>query len=455
MTNDENADDASLLSHALTSEATAVLGPAAVDVLAALRADSSRSALATLAFRFTPSSSSSDARSADDATRRYRNCVWALRVLLERVLSPTASATGPVGLASRACCVARLVEAQLLAQQFTVWCRQSRVRAPRGAVTRWLLTTRLLEPAHAGDWLLPSSAARDGGLEHELLRAGASPDAVLRLGASLAQASRRAAERVLRLAAADGAAPNAPSSLGASARDFVAYAEQVSVERRADLQRRFVGAEPFERMLFCVLSTYAALGCEPRGGEGYHAAVTAPTFAALRAELGVTAECFASPLNCTLPQYSSAFGDTFERSFGSSGSFFAAASVARLIADGGAFEANPPFLEEHMLAMALTMELCLQRCRAPLTFAVFVPQWRDSPYFELLHRSRFTRFERDAVKGEHEYTRGLGHLPQSGAPKLVAYADTTVFFVQNDAAWTERPITDAQVEAVMNSMKKR
>jgi hypothetical protein len=313
------------------------------------------------------------------------------------------------------------------------------------------LTSRLLEPSHSGDWLLPSNAGRDGGLEHELLRAGATPQAARQTGERLAQASRRAVERLTSVAT--GATGDGARVLDASAREFVAYAELVSQERRADLQRRFVG-EQFESKLFCVLSTYAALGCEPRGGEGYHAAVTEQTFAALRAELGVTGECFASPLNCTLPQYASAFGDSFERCFGSSGSFFDATFCQRLIAEGGAFEANPPFLEEHMLAMALVLELCLQRCAVPLTFVVFVPQWRDSPYFELLHRSRFTRFECDARKGEHEYSRGLNHMPQKrGVPQLVAYADTTVFFLQNDAAWTTRPVTDIQTQSIMSSMR--
>lgn len=437
--------DLKLLS-SLSPEAVAVLGAAVSDVSAALRSDDVDAALAGVA-----SGDRLAANTANDAVRRYRNCVWALRVLLHRVLDASETETFAPSLSSRACCVARMLEARQLLQSLSTWCRDARLRMPRGAVTRWLLTSRLLEPSGSGDWLLPSSGGRDGGLEHELIRAGATPAVAQRIAVQLGAASRAAVARLRRV--------ERVPSLDAGAREFVRCAEQLSDERRAELRRRFVGGEggeaEFEAQLFCLLSTYAALGCEPKGGEGYHAAVTERTFGVLRDELGATGECFASPLNCTLARFSSAFGGAFERCFGSGGSFFDAAHCGELVARGGVYEANPPFLEEHMLAMALVLEHCLRRCAAPLTFVVFVPQWRDSPYFELLQRSRFTRFARDALKGEHEYVRGFGHLPPSHEkPVLVSYADTTVFVLENDAALAERPVSEAQVDAIMRSMKK-
>ena len=50
-------------------------------------------------------------------------------------------------------------------------------------------------------------------------------------------------------------------------------------------------------------------------------AVPGACFESLRAVLGNTVECFASPLNCRYERYFSAFPG-LERSFGSLGSFF-------------------------------------------------------------------------------------------------------------------------------------
>ena len=100
------------------------------------------------------------------------------------------------------------------------------------------------------------------------------------------------------------------------------------------------------------------------------------TFNVLEKTLGVVGEGFASPLNCTLSRFWSAF-PSIDRKFGSSGSFFDAGEAflekgehrlqfvlqtfcsAKWFKIGGAFELNPPFLEEHMLAMALALEVWL------------------------------------------------------------------------------------------------
>lgn len=104
----------------------------------------------------------------------------------------------------------------------------------------------------------------------------------------------------------------------------------------------------FHEALLCLLVRYEALG-----GHGYQCALTETAFDELHNALGVIGECFASPLNCRLPSYCSAFDDldgycTSDsvvgtdciRWFGSAGSFFNAFPTE------GSFEANPPFIPQ-------------------------------------------------------------------------------------------------------------
>ena len=69
--------------------------------------------------------------------------------------------------------------------------------------------------------------------------------------------------------------------------------------------------------------------------------------------LGVNHECFASPLNCHFPAYCSAFLDT-DTPFGSRGSFFDWRPTS------GYYEANPPFVNGIMLAMAQRLDELLE-----------------------------------------------------------------------------------------------
>ena len=78
---------------------------------------------------------------------------------------------------------------------------------------------------------------------------------------------------------------------------------------------------------------------------GLHAALPHKAFDLLERRFHVTFECFASPFNCYFSQYCSAFPD-IDCYFGSRGSFF------DFKPKSGSFQANPPFSEEVMLAMA-------------------------------------------------------------------------------------------------------
>jgi hypothetical protein len=60
--------------------------------------------------------------------------------------------------------------------------------------------------------------------------------------------------------------------------------------------------EAFHASLFCVLSRYNAVQ-----GHGFQAACSEHVMEVLARRLGVTHECFASPLNCYFPSFCSAF----------------------------------------------------------------------------------------------------------------------------------------------------
>ena len=62
----------------------------------------------------------------------------------------------------------------------------------------------------------------------------------------------------------------------------------------------------------------------------------------------------------------------------------------------GSFEANPPFSDELMEAMVDHMESLLSETNEPLSFIVFIPDWRDPPT-EALIRLESSKWEPLAV----------------------------------------------------------
>jgi hypothetical protein len=134
----------------------------------------------------------------------------------------------------------------------------------------------------------------------------------------------------------------------------------------------------FLQRLYCVVARYETFAGNTSGLQG---ALPHHVFDALERLCGVSQECFASPLNSHFPVYCSAFPDT-DSYFGSQGSFFADFAPA-----SGCFEANPPFVNDTMLAMAEQLDkllLVAAAAHTPLLFFVIVPSWTDAKYFSLL-----------------------------------------------------------------------
>jgi len=171
------------------------------------------------------------------------------------------------------------------------------------------------------------------------------------------------------------------------------------------------------------------------GDAGCQAALPERCFEMLRASLGVTHECYASPLNCYMPTYCSAYADT-DKFFGSLGSFLDFAPLE------GSFQCNPPFVEPVVAAMVdHIVELCAQADEAnkALSFVVVLPRWYKSPAHCSISSSKFTRAQLTLPPGTHVYKHGYQHQVPHGYRTFGKH--TTVFFVQTQAASLRWPVS--------------
>uniref|UniRef100_A0A674PN28 mRNA (2'-O-methyladenosine-N(6)-)-methyltransferase n=1 Tax=Takifugu rubripes TaxID=31033 RepID=A0A674PN28_TAKRU len=204
--------------------------------------------------------------------------------------------------------------------------------------------------------------------------------------------------------------------------------------------------EKFLSRVWCLLKRYQVMfGSGANEGTGLQGALPVPVFEALNRQFGVTSECFASPLNCYFKQYASAFPDT-DSYFGSRGPFLSFCPVS------GSFEANPPFCEELMDAMVTHFEELLDRSSEPLSFIVFVPEWRDpvTPALSRMEGSRFLRHQLSVPAYEHEYRSGSQHICKRDEMYYRAVHGTAVLFLQNEAGfskWTPTPERVAELSA--------
>lgn len=172
-------------------------------------------------------------------------------------------------------------------------------------------------------------------------------------------------------------------------------------------------------------------------GHGLQAALPPARFRLLsHSALRVSFESFASPLNCFFPQYCSAFLDT-DWCFGSCGSFFS------IDFKEGSFEANPPFTEEAMEALAMRLEHLLAASQSPLSFVVIFPYWTKplASSIALLQKSKFRRQEQVLVARQHRYVSGGQHLAATTSRFMSfdAAHDTIVFLLQNEAGTQRWP----------------
>ena len=202
---------------------------------------------------------------------------------------------------------------------------------------------------------------------------------------------------------------------------------------------------------------------------GLQSAIPPTVFDFLHERFGCEWECFASPFNFWLEeksdnllggggQYGSAFGDT-DAVFGSSGSFFDL-DFLRLARESGSgcFQANPPFASVFIERMCHRMHHFLMMSNneddgadedgsIALMFVIFVPAWSESSGWKTISSSSYlTRHVLLSQKDDvHYYAEGTQHrraLGDKGTHRIASF-DTSVFFLQNDAAKDKWPIGDA------------
>lgn len=171
--------------------------------------------------------------------------------------------------------------------------------------------------------------------------------------------------------------------------------------------------------------------------SGLQAACPKQVFTVLEERLGVNTEAFASPLNCRLDNFHSAFPE--DEAFGSLGSFFEASPTQ------GSFEVNPPFTEAtiarayHHIAALLTAST-----EAPLQFVVVIPRWASKACWQLFEGSSWTRRSHRLKCGYHRFA--VGALSAENGKFIMATNDTSLFFMQNEAAAEKWPVEDETID---------
>ncbi|KAL8613842.1 hypothetical protein ACOMHN_032832 [Nucella lapillus] len=201
---------------------------------------------------------------------------------------------------------------------------------------------------------------------------------------------------------------------------------------------------------WCLLKRYQTSFGTSSEGYGMQAALSTSVFECLHRLFGVTFECFASPLNCYFKQFCSAFADT-DCFYGSRG------PILNFYPVSGSLEANPPFCEELMEAMVDHFENLLSETREPLSFIVFMPEWRDPPT-EALIRLETSRFNKKQVllpSYDHEYRHGMQHNCEQSEVNVKSMHGTMVVFLQNDSGFQKWGPTPDKIKELILAAKPK
>merc|ERR1719411_1791949 len=207
--------------------------------------------------------------------------------------------------------------------------------------------------------------------------------------------------------------------------------------------------EHFLTRVWMLLKRYHGYyGSAPGEGAQNQGAVPVTVLECIHKNFGVTFECFASPLNCYFRQYCSAFSD-IDSYFGSRG------PVLEFKPHCGSFEANPPFCEELMDAVVTHFERLLDESLEPLSFVVFLPEWRDPapPALLKLEASRWKRKQLVVAALEHDYRHGFQHVMPKTDVNVKSAHGTMIVWLQNDAGYQRWGPTEERVEALLEAFR--
>jgi phosphorylated CTD-interacting factor 1 len=105
-----------------------------------------------------------------------------------------------------------------------------------------------------------------------------------------------------------------------------------------------------------------------------------------------------------------------------------------------------------MESMIDHFESLLTESREPLSFIVFIPDWRDPPTEALirLESSRFNRKQITISPHEHEYRHGFQHICPMSELNVKSVHGTLVVFLQNEAGFLKwEPTTERLRELLL------
>jgi phosphorylated CTD-interacting factor 1 len=121
----------------------------------------------------------------------------------------------------------------------------------------------------------------------------------------------------------------------------------------------------------------------------------------------------------------------------------------------GSFEANPPFCEELMDATISHFERLLEESLEPLSFIVFLPEWREPAPAALLRleASRWKRRQVVVPALEHEYRHGFQHVKPKSEIGVRSVNSTMIVWLQNDAGYQRWGPTEERVEQLLESFR--
>jgi phosphorylated CTD-interacting factor 1 len=217
-------------------------------------------------------------------------------------------------------------------------------------------------------------------------------------------------------------------------------------ETYAKLSSLYIGEpELLNERIFKLWCRYESLAA-----PGYQAAIPMDMFNLLKRELKVNHELFASPFNCNAElTYTSAYPDT-DSFFGSKGNFFR--EYPKLFAHGGSFEANPPFLEEHMTVLTLIIEEALKSA-VPLSFVVVYPAWEDAISHATLKNSKYNVLTHKVLNFEslkHHYVQSSQYWNKDEITRA-SRSRSSIFILQNEGGKREYPVSTAFVNKLILS----
>lgn len=101
------------------------------------------------------------------------------------------------------------------------------------------------------------------------------------------------------------------------------------------------------------------------------------------------------------------------------------------------------------------IDRCLFNSTDPMSFIVFLPDWRDSPSKAVakIEASRFKRKHITLAAFEHDFRHGFQHLCNDSEMIFKSSHPTLVIFLQNDAGFIRWGPTPDRFEALLESLK--